>query len=216
MDLDKGFLIFFSLDCYCILSWIFVSRIWIFVQNFYLANYRVLGPKDLLSGLFHYPFGLPSDSKSCSPPFFLLLPASQCYEKPKESAETHRETVTVGFFFLSEHIWTWWNTVLIKNWIIDCFSDGEKADISASIYPDINIIAGALKLYFRDLPIPVITYDTYSKFIEAASKCSELIFHLYQMFQCSDYEFKKIKTQDRLNYCLSRLLYQVWAQGYSS
>ncbi|XP_019495459.1 PREDICTED: beta-chimaerin isoform X3 [Hipposideros armiger] len=46
--------------------------------------------------------------------------------------------------------------------------DGEKADISANIYPDINIIAGALKLYFRDLPIPVITYDTYSKFIEAA------------------------------------------------
>ncbi|TKC35756.1 hypothetical protein EI555_003121, partial [Monodon monoceros] len=46
--------------------------------------------------------------------------------------------------------------------------DGEKADISANIYPDINIITGALKLYFRDLPIPVITYDTYSKFIEAA------------------------------------------------
>ncbi|XP_004377551.2 beta-chimaerin isoform X1 [Trichechus manatus latirostris] len=46
--------------------------------------------------------------------------------------------------------------------------DGEKADISANNYPDINIITGALKLYFRDLPIPVITYDTYSKFIEAA------------------------------------------------
>uniref|UniRef100_A0A2K5N252 Beta-chimaerin n=1 Tax=Cercocebus atys TaxID=9531 RepID=A0A2K5N252_CERAT len=48
--------------------------------------------------------------------------------------------------------------------------DGEKADISANVYPDINIITGALKLYFRDLPIPVITYDTYSKFIDAASK----------------------------------------------
>ncbi|KAJ7322445.1 hypothetical protein JRQ81_018732 [Phrynocephalus forsythii] len=46
--------------------------------------------------------------------------------------------------------------------------DGDKVDLSANIYPDINIIAGALKLYFRDLPIPVITYDTYSKFIEAA------------------------------------------------
>uniref|UniRef100_A0A994J7Z5 Beta-chimaerin n=1 Tax=Homo sapiens TaxID=9606 RepID=A0A994J7Z5_HUMAN len=46
--------------------------------------------------------------------------------------------------------------------------DGEKADISANVYPDINIITGALKLYFRDLPIPVITYDTYSKFIDAA------------------------------------------------
>ncbi|XP_072268571.1 beta-chimaerin isoform X1 [Pyxicephalus adspersus] len=46
--------------------------------------------------------------------------------------------------------------------------DGDKADISCTTYPDINIIAGALKLYFRDLPIPVITYDSYSKFIEAA------------------------------------------------
>ncbi|XP_050988445.1 beta-chimaerin isoform X2 [Labeo rohita] len=46
--------------------------------------------------------------------------------------------------------------------------DGDKADISANIYPDINIIAGALKLYLRDLPIPVITYDVYSKFIQAA------------------------------------------------
>lgn len=46
--------------------------------------------------------------------------------------------------------------------------DGDKTDLSSTTYPDINIIAGALKLYFRDLPIPVITYDTYSKFIEAA------------------------------------------------
>lgn len=49
-------------------------------------------------------------------------------------------------------------------------TDGEKADISASAYADINIIAGALKLYLRDLPIPVITFELYSKFIQAASK----------------------------------------------
>ncbi|KAK0131396.1 Beta-chimaerin [Merluccius polli] len=46
--------------------------------------------------------------------------------------------------------------------------DGEKADISANVYADINIIAGALKLYLRDLPIPVITFDLYSTFIQAA------------------------------------------------
>uniref|UniRef100_A0AAQ4PMA9 Beta-chimaerin n=1 Tax=Gasterosteus aculeatus aculeatus TaxID=481459 RepID=A0AAQ4PMA9_GASAC len=46
--------------------------------------------------------------------------------------------------------------------------DGEKADISAVAYADINIIAGALKLYLRDLPIPIITFDLYSKFIQAA------------------------------------------------
>uniref|UniRef100_A0A9J7XUD3 Chimerin 1 n=2 Tax=Cyprinus carpio TaxID=7962 RepID=A0A9J7XUD3_CYPCA len=46
--------------------------------------------------------------------------------------------------------------------------DGEKADISVNVYEDINVITGALKLYFRDLPIPVITYDAYPRFIEAA------------------------------------------------
>ncbi|XP_060937448.1 beta-chimaerin [Limanda limanda] len=46
--------------------------------------------------------------------------------------------------------------------------DGDKADISADAYADINIIAGALKLYLRDLPIPVITFDLYSTFIQAA------------------------------------------------
>lgn len=49
-------------------------------------------------------------------------------------------------------------------------TDGDKADISASVYADINIITGALKLYLRDLPIPIITFDLYSKFIQAASK----------------------------------------------
>uniref|UniRef100_A0ABI7ZHN8 Chimaerin n=1 Tax=Felis catus TaxID=9685 RepID=A0ABI7ZHN8_FELCA len=47
--------------------------------------------------------------------------------------------------------------------------DGEKADISVNMYEDINIITGALKLYFRDLPIPLITYDAYPKFIESAT-----------------------------------------------
>ncbi|XP_034810434.2 N-chimaerin isoform X2 [Pan paniscus] len=47
--------------------------------------------------------------------------------------------------------------------------DGEKADISVNMYEDINIITGALKLYFRDLPIPLITYDAYPKFIESAN-----------------------------------------------
>uniref|UniRef100_A0AAQ5X5N5 Beta-chimaerin n=1 Tax=Amphiprion ocellaris TaxID=80972 RepID=A0AAQ5X5N5_AMPOC len=44
--------------------------------------------------------------------------------------------------------------------------DGEKADISSNAYEDINIITGALKLYFRELPIPIITYDAYPRFIE--------------------------------------------------
>uniref|UniRef100_A0A3Q3QIB4 Chimerin 1 n=1 Tax=Monopterus albus TaxID=43700 RepID=A0A3Q3QIB4_MONAL len=46
--------------------------------------------------------------------------------------------------------------------------DGEKTDISVNVYEDINIITGALKLYLRDLPVPVISYDAYPRFIEAA------------------------------------------------
>lgn len=46
--------------------------------------------------------------------------------------------------------------------------DGEKVDISSNVYEDINIITGALKLYFRELPIPLITYDAYPRFIESA------------------------------------------------
>lgn len=61
--------------------------------------------------------------------------------------------------------------------------DGEKADISVNTYEDINIITGALKLYFRELPIPVITYDAYPRFIEAASKSlsfSDTHTHIYR------------------------------------
>lgn len=49
-------------------------------------------------------------------------------------------------------------------------TEGEKTDISGTAYEDINIITGALKLYLRDLPVPVITYDAYPRFMEAASK----------------------------------------------
>ncbi|XP_008397233.1 N-chimaerin [Poecilia reticulata] len=45
--------------------------------------------------------------------------------------------------------------------------DGEKTDISVNAYEDINIITSALKLYLRDLPVPVISYDAYPRFIEA-------------------------------------------------
>lgn len=56
---------------------------------------------------------------------------------------------------------------------LSLLTDGEKTDISGTAYEDINIITGALKLYLRDLPVPVITYDAYPRFIEAASKQRE-------------------------------------------
>lgn len=53
-------------------------------------------------------------------------------------------------------------------------TDGEKTDISGKAYEDINIITGALKLYLRDLPVPIISYDAYPRFIEAASTSHRL------------------------------------------
>jgi hypothetical protein len=49
-------------------------------------------------------------------------------------------------------------------------SDGEHTDISPSKYEDINTIASALKLYFRLLPIPLVTFEVYKPLIEIISK----------------------------------------------
>ncbi|EDO42176.1 predicted protein, partial [Nematostella vectensis] len=46
------------------------------------------------------------------------------------------------------------------------YSDGESVNLST--YDDINTITGVCKLYFRQLPLPLITFETYSKFIAAA------------------------------------------------
>lgn len=48
--------------------------------------------------------------------------------------------------------------------------DGGKAVLSVEIYDNINVIASILKLYFRLLPIPLITYDVYPKLLKAIGK----------------------------------------------
>lgn len=45
--------------------------------------------------------------------------------------------------------------------------DGEAAPLNASTYEDIHVIAGVLKLFLRLLPIPLITFDSYTKFFDA-------------------------------------------------
>ena len=37
-------------------------------------------------------------------------------------------------------------------------------------YQDVNSVASALKQFFRELPDPVLTYELYDEFIEAASE----------------------------------------------
>ena len=46
----------------------------------------------------------------------------------------------------------------------------ESVDLSAPQWEDINVITGALKLFFRELPDPVIPSSLYQKFIDAASE----------------------------------------------
>ncbi|XP_076339650.1 N-chimaerin-like isoform X4 [Tachypleus tridentatus] len=48
--------------------------------------------------------------------------------------------------------------------------DGENADLSSTGCEDIHVITGVLKLFFRLLPIPLITYDTYPLFMNAVRK----------------------------------------------
>ena len=54
--------------------------------------------------------------------------------------------------------------LVITDLVVD-FTDHE--------WEDINIISGALKLFLRELPDPLIPFSLYNKFIEAGSK------HLY-------------------------------------
>lgn len=50
------------------------------------------------------------------------------------------------------------------------FTDGDKTDLSANSWEDINVVAGVLKLYFRLLPIPLIAFRVYPLVMAAASK----------------------------------------------
>ncbi|KAL4228547.1 N-chimaerin [Mactra antiquata] len=48
--------------------------------------------------------------------------------------------------------------------------DGESTNISPAKYDDINTITSVLKLFFRLLPIPLITFEAYRKFIEGMNR----------------------------------------------
>ena len=50
------------------------------------------------------------------------------------------------------------------------FSDVHSVDVFDSCWSDVNVFAGALKLYLRELPEPVFTYQLYQDFIHAGSK----------------------------------------------
>lgn len=102
----------------------------------------------------------------------LVYRAMLLNEKLVLASVRHQTALSVILWRTQEHSAFMYHCIQYYMSVIFSFSstDGVKADISASAYADINIIAGALKLYLRDLPIPVITFDLYSKFIQSASK----------------------------------------------
>ena len=66
-------------------------------------------------------------------------------------------------------VWFCWHiTNIHKTWCTD-----KPVDFNASPWKeDIHVIAGALKLYFRELPEPLVTFNGYDGFMEAMSKSS--------------------------------------------
>ncbi|XP_041462509.1 beta-chimaerin-like [Lytechinus variegatus] len=48
--------------------------------------------------------------------------------------------------------------------------DGMVARIGSKEFPDINAISGAMKLYLRELPIPLVPFKMYHAFMEATKK----------------------------------------------
>ena len=84
--------------------------------------------------------------------------------------------------FLSSYMWPCLKLVtaslkwplqwyIFKIMVLFSSPDGELTDISEERYEDVNTITSVLKLYFRLLPIPLITFDVYDKVVDIVSKC---------------------------------------------
>lgn len=56
--------------------------------------------------------------------------------------------------------------------ILFCVISDEDVDLTQ--YLDVNILTGSVKLYLRELPIPLITFDAYKEIMKAAMVVSDL------------------------------------------
>ncbi|KAI5633129.1 rhoGAP domain-containing protein [Phthorimaea operculella] len=61
--------------------------------------------------------------------------------------------------------------------------DGEAADLS--VYSNINVVAGALKLYLRLLPVPLITYEVHPKLVQAIQMKTSVV-QVSMLRECLD------------------------------
>ena len=65
----------------------------------------------------------------------------------------------------------------------DRFDSGDKIDFSR--YTDISVVCGAVKLYLRELPIPVISFDTYNEVMKATSEWCVCVYVCVCVEYCS-------------------------------
>ncbi|XP_012154605.1 beta-chimaerin [Ceratitis capitata] len=64
--------------------------------------------------------------------------------------------------------------------------EGEKTDMSEAAYGNVNVIAGTLKLYLRLLPVPLITFQAYPCFMQAArsTNAAEQLINMTEAAKC--------------------------------
>ena len=62
-----------------------------------------------------------------------------------------------------------------KLWLLHIGTDASEVDIFDARW-DHNTFAGALKLFLRELPEPLLTYDLYGGFVSASSKLHNILF----------------------------------------
>lgn len=79
------------------------------------------------------------------------------------------------------------------------FIDGEKADLSMEKYPNVNVITGALKLYLRILPVPLITFEVHPRLIDSIRKC-------FRLFWCFKIVFRQLYFQSTTTWIYDCLL----------
>lgn len=71
-------------------------------------------------------------------------------------------------------------------------------DFGDQEWEDINIISGALKLFLRELPDPLIPFSLYNKFIEAGSEYSNI--YLWAHFiKCTPYYENTIASMNQID-----------------
>jgi hypothetical protein len=71
-------------------------------------------------------------------------------------------------------------------------NDVDSVDLSDEAYRDINVVASVLKLFFRSLPNPLMTYELYDEFVNAS----------------------KIQDRDERFYAIKDLLYRLPNENY--